>query len=72
MMDGYLQTHCIDPELLRADAFDKFMNDREQRLLALIANATGHDIVAADGPSDEQEVPDNIAEDSGLLASAAA
>jgi hypothetical protein len=71
MMDNYLQTHCIDPQLLRADAFDKFMNDREQRLLALITKASGHDIVAAGSPSDEQEVPDNIAEDSGLLVSAA-
>jgi hypothetical protein len=28
--DGYLQTHCIDPKLLRADAFELFMKDREQ------------------------------------------
>jgi hypothetical protein len=72
MMDSYLQTHCLDPKLLRADAFDKFMNDREQRLLALIAKATGHEIIAASAPADEQEVPDDIAEDSGLLTSAAA
>jgi hypothetical protein len=51
MMDGYLQTHCIDPNLLRADAFDKFMSDRERRLLVLIAKATGNDTVAAGGPS---------------------
>ncbi|MFC0242632.1 GmrSD restriction endonuclease domain-containing protein [Rhodopseudomonas telluris] len=72
MMDGYLQTHCIAPELLRSDAFDRFMNDREQRLLALIARVTGHDIVAAGSSSDEQEVPDDIAEDSGLMVSTAA
>jgi len=71
-MDGYLQTHCIDPKLLRGDSFEKFMSDRERRLLALIAKATGHDIVAASGPTDEQEVPDSIAEDSGLSASVAA
>jgi hypothetical protein len=23
MMDEHLKTHCIDPKLLRADAFDK-------------------------------------------------
>ena len=72
MMDEYLGTHGVDPKLLRADAFEKFMNDREQRLLALIAKATGHDIVAADSPADEEEVPDNIAENSGLLVSVAA
>ncbi|MGY3420325.1 hypothetical protein ACVWZW_000800 [Bradyrhizobium sp. F1.13.4] len=70
MMDNYIQTHCVDPKLLRADAFDKFMNNREQRLLALITKATGHEIVAAGGLSDEEEVPDNIAEDIGLVASA--
>jgi hypothetical protein len=48
------------------------MNDREQRLLALIAKATGHDIVATPTPADEEEVPDSIAEDSGLLTSAVA
>ena len=59
MMDSYLQTHCIDPKLLRADAFDLFMKDREQRLLALIAKATGHDIARV-GPSadEEEDVPD--------------
>ncbi|HZU50250.1 MAG TPA: hypothetical protein VE968_00090, partial [Sphingomicrobium sp.] len=72
VMDAYLRTHCIDPGLLRADAFDRFMKDREQRLLALVAKATGHDVVAVSGPADEEELPDNIAEDSGLLASAAA
>jgi hypothetical protein len=72
LADGYLKTHCINPKLLRDDAFETFMNDREQRLLGLIAKATGHDIVAAAGPPDEQEVPDDIAEDSGLLANAAA
>jgi hypothetical protein len=74
MMDSHLQTHCIDPKLLRADAFDQFIKDREQHLLTLIAEATGHAIASAvDSTSpDEQEVPDNIAEDSGLLADAAA
>lgn len=67
LMDEYLRTHCINPELLRADAFDEFMRDREQRLLALVARATGHDVIAVDAPSDEAELPDDIAEDSGIL-----
>jgi len=32
----------------------------------------GHDFVAAGGPSDEQDQPDDVAERSGILASAAA
>jgi hypothetical protein len=48
------------------------MKDREQRLLALIAKATGHDIAKIDGVLDGEEVPNNIAEDSGLLAGIAA
>jgi hypothetical protein len=43
------------------------MNDREQRLPAFIAKATGHDAVPTGGFADEEEVPDNIAGDSGLL-----
>ncbi len=47
------------------------MKDREQRLLVLITKATGHEVVRTDSPADEEELPDNIAEDSGLLVSAA-
>ena len=70
-MDEYLRTHCVDPMLLRGDAFENFMNDREERLLKLIARVTGHEIAAAGEPLDERDVPDDIAEDSGLLASSA-
>lgn len=31
----------MDPALLRADAFDAFMADRQKRLLVLIEQATG-------------------------------
>jgi hypothetical protein len=40
-LDGYLQSHLIEPAVLRADAFDAFMADRQRRLLALIEHATG-------------------------------
>ena len=33
--------HLIDPSLLRAHSFDAFMENRQQRLLALIEQATG-------------------------------
>ena len=49
------------------------MKDREECLLTLIAKVTGHEIVADVGATTEdEEVPDNIAEDSGLVASVAA
>ncbi|WP_194472677.1 DUF262 domain-containing protein [Bradyrhizobium sp. CCBAU 51753] len=41
-LDGYLHSHLINPSLLRADQFDVFMADRQERLLALIEKATGH------------------------------
>jgi hypothetical protein len=40
-LNGYLRSHLIDPDLLRADAFEAFMADRQQNLLALIEQATG-------------------------------
>lgn len=40
-LDTFLKSHLIDPALLRADAFDAFMEDRQAKLLALIEQATG-------------------------------
>lgn len=40
-LDGYLASHLIDPSLLRVDAFEDFMVDRQKRLLGLIERATG-------------------------------
>ncbi|SCM74259.1 conserved hypothetical protein [uncultured Pleomorphomonas sp.] len=40
-LDGFLASHLIDPALLRADAFETFMADRQAKLLRLIENATG-------------------------------
>jgi hypothetical protein len=40
-LDGFLASHLIDPLLLRGDAFEAFMVDRQKRLLALIEMATG-------------------------------
>lgn len=57
-LDSYLTSHAIDPALLRADKFADFMADRENRLLALIAAATGHAITRAAADTDEgQDVP---------------
>lgn len=40
-LDDRLLSHCIDAELLRADGFNAFYEDRKQRLLALIEQAMG-------------------------------
>jgi hypothetical protein len=59
-LDGYLRSHLIDPALLRADDFEGFMRDRQQRLLALIEKATGRavhrgeEMDAADDETDDE------------------
>lgn len=40
-MDRTLQTHLIDPTLLRANDFAAFYDDRRARLLALVQPVTG-------------------------------
>jgi hypothetical protein len=40
-LDGFLASHLIDPALLRADDFAKFMDARQQALLKLIEQAMG-------------------------------
>ena len=64
VLDQHLRSHCIDPALLRTDMFTAFMADREKRLLALIATATGHAVVSVEAPlSEGEDVPDDIARD---------
>ncbi len=40
-LDAYLESHLINPSLLRSDNFDAFMADRQLKLLTLIEQATG-------------------------------
>jgi len=40
-MDALLTSHAISPELLRADAFEKFLEDRRKRLSSLVEKAMG-------------------------------
>lgn len=40
-LDGFLRSHLIDPDVLRADRFADFMADRQKKLLRLIEQATG-------------------------------
>ncbi|MCL4748125.1 MAG: hypothetical protein KJZ83_22350, partial [Burkholderiaceae bacterium] len=61
-LDAFLAEHQMDPALLRADDFERFIADREKRLLALIARATGHrvesDPAAEEGEEPEDQPPD--------------
>lgn len=52
-LDGYLATHCIPIEALRADDFDAFMNGRQRKLMELICRATGRPLSAAMNPPAE-------------------
>jgi hypothetical protein len=54
-LDAYLASHAIDPALLRADRFEDFMEDRQRRLLTLIAKATGHAIATSGVPAEDGE-----------------
>src|SRR6266404_1313260 len=40
-LNGFLESHLIDPAILRAGDFEAFMTDRQKRLLGLIEQATG-------------------------------
>ena len=53
-LDTFVRSHAANPELLRADAFEPFMADRQKRLLALIAAATGKSV--SDGSDTEEGV----------------
>ena len=61
-LDGYLASHMISPELLRADKFAEFMEDRQKRLLTLIEAATGK--TAYSGVAEEEGEVVEVDEDS--------
>lgn len=48
-LDAILETHLMDPALLRANDFEAFFADRESRLAALAADAMGKAVVGASG-----------------------
>lgn len=58
-LDAYLRSHLMDPDLLRVNAFEPFMADRQAQLLALIERATGKAAYVG-GPEEEgQDVEDD-------------
>lgn len=50
-LDGFVETHWIDPNLLRTDRFNDFIIDRARKLLRAIETATGRTVSGKD--SDE-------------------
>ena len=64
VLNGYLASHMINPDLLRSDNFSGFMEDRQKRLLTMIEKATGK--AAYSGPIEEEneigETVEDIAE----------
>ena len=55
-MDTYIKSHLIDPEILRSDNFETFMENRQRRLLTLIEQATGKGAYAGTVPEEGEDV----------------
>lgn len=53
-LDGYVETHWIDHDLLRADDFQDFIVDRAKKLLVAIEKATGRTISGKDSDEVQQ------------------
>ncbi|RCW87575.1 GmrSD restriction endonuclease domain-containing protein [Phyllobacterium bourgognense] len=51
-LDTYLASHLINPAFLRADNFEAFMADRQEKLLALIERAMGKEAYRGDLPEE--------------------
>lgn len=58
-LDEHLESHLIEPSLLREDKFQEFMLDRQRKLVSLIEDATGKSIpmdeVSDATPEDAEE-----------------
>jgi hypothetical protein len=64
-LDSFLETHFIDPQLLRTDDFEKFMVMRQASLVALIEKAIGRgaigdEVVVGNEWASEQGEPENL------------
>jgi len=55
-LDAYLNSHLIDPVLIRTDKFDDFMANRQKKLLALIEKATGKVSYAGDFSEEGEDI----------------
>ena len=60
VLDSYLTTHLIDPELLKTDDFDMFILDRAKKILDAIQNATGKIITGRDSEEVIEQFGDKL------------
>lgn len=51
-MDELLSSHALSPELLRADSFDGFLEDRRRQLSGLVEKAMGKPVVEIEVPGE--------------------
>lgn len=64
-IDGFLRTHLINPDLLRANDFSGFYRARQTALLELIEEATGQSVYGGEASNEpEVDVPDETVDDS--------
>ena len=71
-IDAYIESHLIDPEILRSDNFEAFMEDKQRRLLTLIEQATGKGAYAGTVPEEGEDVEiDEDTAEAGLTIAAA-
>ena len=55
-LNGFLETHHINPDLLRTDNFETFMEDRQKRLLTLIEHAMGKGAYTGSVPEEGEDM----------------
>lgn len=60
VLDSYLITHLINPEMLKTDDFDMFILDRAKKNLDAIQNATGKIITGRDSEEVIEQFGDKL------------
>lgn len=55
-LDKFLESHLIEPSLLRANDFYTFIGDRKARLVSLIEGAIGKSVYVGDAPEEGEDV----------------
>lgn len=61
-MNEILRSHCIEPQLLRADLFDEFFNARAEALMRLVERAMGKEVVR-DQPLSDSDLTSQYVEE---------